>query len=148
MRITHGSRDTFPCPANRRFWLSSYGGARVDDAVLPPFSTRLDCVYLPTNRCGRDACCTSAAGSKRDHPCVPYEMKSPKFPCLFFARGRGVNSRGMRVVVDGTVSGARGRVAFSPPVCSTPAANFVTSILSGHLDVYFGNAKVLDSNYH
>lgn len=24
MRITHGSRDTFPCPANRRFWLSTY----------------------------------------------------------------------------------------------------------------------------
>lgn len=36
MRITHGSRDTFPCPANRRFWLSTYVLHASTTLSLPP----------------------------------------------------------------------------------------------------------------
>lgn len=41
MRITHGSRDTFPCPANRCFWLSTYvlhASTTLSSRPLPTFS--------------------------------------------------------------------------------------------------------------
>lgn len=40
MRITHGSRDTFPCPANRCFWLSTYvlhASTTLSSRPLPTF---------------------------------------------------------------------------------------------------------------
>jgi len=82
VRITHGSRDTFPCPANRRFWLSSYvvhASTTLSSHRSPPDLTVS--TYLPTDA---NATRTRAVPRrKRDHPCVCMKWNRRNFLARF-----------------------------------------------------------------
>lgn len=69
MRITHGSRDTFPCPANRRFWLSTYVLHASTTLSLPP---------PPRPPCKRNVAVFSKAAANEI-------VCSPRANCFFFS---------------------------------------------------------------